>query len=874
MNGWQFLCTGEETSKDTFGNLENELNQAGISTVFFDNCAECTDCPIESLGGALGQFLSSYRYSDGSPVQQWDLVAHSMGGLIARAYLAGLKASGTLAPPPNPGIRKLVEVATPNFGSFQALSIAGEEAKEMIPGSAFLWNLATWNQRGDDLRGVDALAIIGDEGSFPFGFLDLNSLEYATDGVVSLTSASLGFARDQSRTRIVPYCHIDSSFWNSVVGPMDCSGYGIANVDANNSVTGQIVLSFLDGTSDWMSIGQTPNQNYYLAQYGGIYFAYQTAAAQWVTDLTKVLFGGLGLQPGNYAANFYTEFISGTGTFQATSSSLGTLTCGPFTAPVGYYYPVLCKASPHIFWVTPLLSNVAGRVVQSGTTITITGVGFGQQCFTCGVSANGAPLQISSWSDQTIAASLPGFTGYAVISVSTSTGQDGIGIMAAPATAIAVAPASLTFQYTIGGASPSGQLIQLTNSGGGVLNWTATSNASWLKVTPASGVAPSTLTVSVVPSGLAAGTYNGSIQVISAGASNTPMTVPVTLTVVPAAPSLAVSPKTLAFNYTVGASLPAAQSVSITNTGGGSLSWTASASANWIGVSPPSGTGPATLSISANPAALSSGSYGANVQIAATGAAGSPAAVVVTLVVQASPSAPTITAVVNAASFQAGTSAGAWTAIYGTNLASTTRSWRNDDFINGKLPIQLDGVSATIDGKPAAVCFVSPTQINVQVPDDSTLGSAPVQVTAPLGTAAATAQMQAFSPGLFTFDGKYLAAQHADYSYVGKPGLISGVATTPAQPGEVVILWGTGLGPSNPATPAGQLVTQAAPLANQVTVSIGGVQVNAQWAGISGAGLWQINVQVPSSLPDGDALVVAQVGGAQTLNGAYITVQR
>jgi uncharacterized protein (TIGR03437 family) len=319
--------------------------------------------------------------------------------------------------------------------------------------------------------------------------------------------------------------------------------------------------------------------------------------------------------------------------------------------------------------------------------------------------------------------------------------------------------------------------------------------------------------------------------------------------------------------------LPAAQSVSITNTGGGSLSWTASASANWIGVSPPSGKAPATLSISVNPAGLSPGSYGANVQIAATGATGSPAAVVVTLVVQASPSAPTIAAVLNAASFQAGISSGTWIAIFGTNLASTTSNWSSGDIVNGKLPTRLDGVSATVDGKPAAVYFISPGQINVQVPDDNTLGPVPVQVTSPLGTATATAQMQAFSPGLFTFDGKYLAAQHADYSFVGKPGLISGVTTTPAQPGEVVILWGTGLGPSNPTTPAGELVTQAEPLANQVTVSIGGVQVNAQWAGISGAGLWQINVQVPSSLPSGDGLVVAQVGGVQTQGGAYITVQ-
>jgi uncharacterized protein (TIGR03437 family) len=131
-----------------------------------------------------------------------------------------------------------------------------------------------------------------------------------------------------------------------------------------------------------------------------------------------------------------------------------------------------------------------------------------------------------------------------------------------------------------------------------------------------------------------------------------------------------------------------------------------------------------------------------------------------------------------------------------------------------KLPTQLDGVNVTIDGKPAALCYVSPTQLNVQVPDDGTVGSVPVRVTTPQGTATATAQMQQFSPGLFSFDGRYVAAQHVGYSYVGKPNLLTGVTTTPAQPGEVIVLWGTGLGPSNPATPAGQLVTQAAPLAN------------------------------------------------------------
>ena len=92
---------------------------------------------------------------------QFDLVGYSMGGLIARAYLAGLQPNQTYLPPASTLVRKLVLIATPNFGSFVAGNnastiVAGSQSAEMLPGSSFLWNLATWNQFGDDLRGVDA----------------------------------------------------------------------------------------------------------------------------------------------------------------------------------------------------------------------------------------------------------------------------------------------------------------------------------------------------------------------------------------------------------------------------------------------------------------------------------------------------------------------------------------------------------------------------------------------------------------------------------------------------------------------------------------------------------------------------------------------
>jgi len=97
--------------------------------------------------------------------------------------------------------------------------------------------------------------------------------------------------------------------------------------------------------------------------------------------------------------------------------------------------------------------------------------------------------------------------------------------------AIGVNPSSLSFTATAGGSNPANQTISITNTGGGTLNWTASDNQTWLTLSPASGTAPSTLTASVNISGLAAGTYNATITISATGATNSPVSVPVTLTV-------------------------------------------------------------------------------------------------------------------------------------------------------------------------------------------------------------------------------------------------------------------------------------------------------------------------------------------------------
>ena len=425
LNGWDFGCQSPSDALSTFGNSVTDY-LGNASVYYFDNCVECPNCSIEDLGNSLGQSLGLITNDDGSDVAQFDLVTYSMGGLIARAYLSGLQSDGSLASPVNPRIRKLVEIATPNFGSFIAATLApllpGTQAPEMIPGSAFLWGLARWNQGSDDLRGVDALAIIGNAGGF-------NGSPNASDGLLSLTSASLGFARDQSRTRILPYCHTDP------IPGLDCSGVSIANFD-EAPMTAQIVQSFLADTPDWATIGTTPNQDPYLSKYGGIFYGQLTAANQYVGDFSQVTFGTVALQAGGAAGSiFYNEFLNGAATFQARSASLGTLTCGPFTEPTGYFVALRCKSAPLILSVGPLLANSSAKVVISGATITITGSGFGQQCNTCQLTVypGGSPLKAASWSDQTITANLPAsFNGIAEVVVQTATGSDAVTFIAAP----------------------------------------------------------------------------------------------------------------------------------------------------------------------------------------------------------------------------------------------------------------------------------------------------------------------------------------------------------------------------------------------------------------------------------------------------------
>jgi uncharacterized protein (TIGR03437 family) len=903
LNGWEIgftnSCPISSSSSDTFGNLASYLVSDGVPIVYlFDNCVEDPNQPIEVLANDLSAFLTSIQYTNGAQVPQSDLVAFSLGGLIARAYLAGLlSTTDLLTPPTNTLVRDMVLIASPNFGSFVAGNYAteietGTQSGELVPASSFLWNLATWNQRTDDLRGVNTIAVIGNAGEYLPNLSSGIENNNASDGVVTLSSASIGFVypHSASTTRIVPYCHVDpSAFTNTTLGTFLCDAPGIANVTDGNQYTGQIVRSFLGGTTAWSSIGTTPATDPYLSQYGGMFFAVVNAAGSYLSDLTEVEWGTLLLvEGGDIDTIFYDDLIAGTGAFAVTSESLGTVACpAPATATVapGYSSAVRCKIGANIdtIGVGPTLSLLP-LIVSAGSAITITGDDFSGQCSGCQVvatpagSTTGQILTVNSWTNTVITAVLPAtLTGLITIAVEALTGTDTIAIIAAapsPST-IAAAPASLQFAYTTGGTAPSAQSIQITNSGSGTLAWTAKASASWLTVSPASGTAPSALSVSISTAGLIAGTYSGSVQISSTSASNTPLSVVVTLTVTQPPPSLGIAPQALTFNYTVGGSAPAAQSVSITNAGAGALSWTASTTDYWIAALPASGSAPGTLSVSVNPVNLAAGTYTSAVQITAAGATGSPASVAITLVVQGTQPVGNITAVANAGSFQPTVASATWVSIFGTNLSAVTYTWQSSDFVNGLLPTSLQGVSVTINGLPAYIDYLSPTQINVLAPDDVTTGPVQVQVTAAQQASnSVTVQKSQFAPAFFTIDnGAYVAALHADYTLVGSANLLPGVTTQPAQPGETILLYGTGFGPTNPALPTAQLVTTPAVLANSVQVTIGGVAATVVYAGLVQPGLYQLNVTVPN-LPNGDAAVVATIGTVSSQTGVSVTVQQ
>jgi uncharacterized protein (TIGR03437 family) len=226
--------------------------------------------------------------------------------------------------------------------------------------------------------------------------------------------------------------------------------------------------------------------------------------------------------------------------------------------------------------------------------------------------------------------------------------------------------------------------------------------------------------------------------------------------------------------------------------------------------------------------------------------------------------------------------------IYGSDFqsGSRNRSAGPGDFVNGRFPDSLSCIAVEINGQRAPVTYVQADQINVQAPTITTTGPVTLRVIANPGkpnemrSSPATVTMQSPAPAFFTFgSSKSIAAQiEGTADVVADPAVVPG--GRPAKPGEWVTLYGTGFGNTNPVWQAGEIPTAAAPLSFPFTVSIGGTilgQDDVQYGGLSPqsiSALYQFNVRIPASTPDGDVPVVITVNGVKTQEGATIPVKR
>lgn len=230
--------------------------------------------------------------------------------------------------------------------------------------------------------------------------------------------------------------------------------------------------------------------------------------------------------------------------------------------------------------------------------------------------------------------------------------------------------------------------------------------------------------------------------------------------------------------------------------------------------------------------------------------------------------------IVNAADNQSGQlAANTIGTIYGTNLAYATAAISSGDIRNGLLPTVLgdDETQVFIAGNAANLYYVSPTQINFLVPPN--LLALPVSVYVAVDSLRGpliNLTLGPAAPGLFQLDATNAVATLPNGNVL--------TPCAPAQPGDTVVLWATGLGQTDPQVVYGELPTAAAPLTSggNLSILLDGTPVpneSIAYAGIAPgfAGLYQINFKLPTSTGANPEIRV-QVYGVTSAAKVYLPV--
>jgi uncharacterized protein (TIGR03437 family) len=391
VNGYQVPPCDAVTAESTFGQLPQRLRDLGREVVFFNNCsvpapAGATRPSLEALGAALGERIASLN------APQVDVVVHSMGGLILRSYLSGKQPDpGTFRPPPAHKVRKAVFLATPQFGPGLAstlLAFGGQDpqVRAIMPGSQFILDLATWNQGGDNLNGVDAVAVAG-------------GIAGNTDGLVPVPSASLSFTAAPERTRVVPYCHTDVGLLALAAAACSRPPY-IANINNDDHLSWRIIRSFLTGTDEWRSLGTAVSEDATASTRGGLLVVPRDKDNNAINGVLGVTAGSTTLQ--RVTDHYYAEQIA-TG---PQNLNINT-PAGPVTAPQsvtgGLYSVAVVKPGPFAAAALPAAGRVPTRTLAPGMFVSL----YGASLATANTAASALPLPTTLAGTQVLAGEQP-----------------------------------------------------------------------------------------------------------------------------------------------------------------------------------------------------------------------------------------------------------------------------------------------------------------------------------------------------------------------------------------------------------------------------------------------------------------------------------
>jgi hypothetical protein len=319
-----------------------------------------------------------------------------------------------------------------------------------------------------------------------------------------------------------------------------------------------------------------------------------------------------------------------------------------------------------------------------------------------------------------------------------------------PRAVLTISPAEVRDSARAGSGDERHATVEITNSGDGTLKWSASEHSPWLRLDPTDGDVPGALSITMDPEQLDPGVYESDITLLATAseAADTQLTtIPVTFVI--QRPGLNVTPTTIERTTTVNSNESFTETLQVSNTGTGQLSWTASDDKSWISLGATSGNGNGSIQVTINTSGLGGGTYHGTITVTSPGAIGSPAHVAVTLNVLApglavspgsirktAPPGSTIPETDTLHVTNSGNGTITWT-------ATKTAPWLSLSKTSGGAP---DDIVVTLDptGLPPGVqqdtiVFTSPEATNkiVRVPVEFTIAQPGLSVAPPSITASA-----------------------------------------------------------------------------------------------------------------------------------------